>query len=79
MCYTHGGTRANTPALRVEGTGMGELLTVEATCELLGCGRARIYELFAAGELPSFKIGRRRMIRREDIDALIERRIAAGR
>ena len=58
---------------------MGDLLTAEQAAELLRIGRARLWELYASGELVGVKIGRRRLWRREDIDAFIERRIAAER
>lgn len=39
----------------------------------LGLGRTKIYELLRSGEIPSYKIGRVRRIRREDIEAWLER------
>jgi excisionase family DNA binding protein len=36
---------------------------------LMGVSRSRIYELFASGELPSYKDGKRRLIRVADIEA----------
>lgn len=55
------------------------LLRVEEVEAMLACGRDTIFRLFRTGELASFKVGRRRLIRREDIDALIEARIEAER
>lgn len=43
-----------------------------------GLTRTRLYELIQSGELPSAKIGRRRIIRRIDLDALIDRAMNAG-
>jgi excisionase family DNA binding protein len=39
----------------------------------LGLGRTKIYELLRSGEIPSYKIGRVRCIRRRDIEAWLER------
>jgi excisionase family DNA binding protein len=35
----------------------------------LGLGRTKTYELLQSGEIPSYKIGRVRRIRRQDIEA----------
>ena len=39
----------------------------------LGLGRTKIYELLRSGEIPSYKIGRVRRIRRQDIEVWLER------
>jgi excisionase family DNA binding protein len=39
----------------------------------LGLGRTKIYELLRSGEIPSYKIGRVRRIRRGDIEAWLEK------
>jgi excisionase family DNA binding protein len=39
----------------------------------LGLGRTKTYELLRSGEIPSYKIGRVRRIRRRDIEAWLER------
>ena len=44
---------------------------------LLNCGRTRVYELLAAGELDSFRDGRARKITIASIHRYIERRLAA--
>ena len=46
-------------------------------CILLNCGRTRLYELLAAGELDSFRDGRARKITVASIHGYIERRLAA--
>ncbi len=38
----------------------------------LGLGRTKTYELLRSGEIPSYRIGRIRRIRREDIEAWLE-------
>ena len=49
-----------------------ELLTVDEVRVWLRLGRTRVNELLKSGELPSFKIGRRRFVRRGDILAWLE-------
>ena len=39
----------------------------------LGLGRTKTYELLQSGEIPSYKIGRVRRVRRQDIEAWLER------
>jgi excisionase family DNA binding protein len=41
-------------------------------CLCSGLGRSSIYELISAGRLRSVKIGSRRLILREDLDALMK-------
>lgn len=43
----------------------------EVAVLLGGIGVRYVWTLIARGDLPSFKLGRRRMVAREDIDALI--------
>lgn len=38
----------------------------------LGLGRTKTYELLQSGEIPSYKIGRVRRIRRHDIEVWLE-------
>lgn len=40
---------------------------------MVGLGRTKLYEAISSGELPSFKIGARRLIRVEEIDAWLDR------
>jgi excisionase family DNA binding protein len=42
-----------------------------------GIGRTKLYELIKGGELTPVKIGTRTLIRRCDLDALLERKLAA--
>jgi excisionase family DNA binding protein len=44
-----------------------ELLTVDEVRVWLRLGRTRVNELIQSGELPSFKVGRRRVLRRGDV------------
>lgn len=47
-------------------------LTVNAAVRYSGLSRTRLYQLMDAGDLPSFTVGCRRMIRRDAIDAFID-------
>lgn len=49
-----------------------ELLTVDEVRVWLRLGRTRVNEILKSGELPSFKIGCRRFVRRGDILAWLE-------
>jgi excisionase family DNA binding protein len=49
------------------------LYSVEEAANLLGIGRTFMFHLVATGEIDSFKIGKRRKIPRDALDAYIER------
>ncbi|MFF7452910.1 helix-turn-helix domain-containing protein [Kitasatospora sp. NPDC008115] len=53
------------------------LLKPEEAAKMLRIGRSKLYELLAARELTSIKIGRSRRVRLADVAAYIERRAAA--
>ncbi|WP_297734492.1 excisionase family DNA-binding protein [uncultured Maricaulis sp.] len=44
--------------------------------QYLGVSRSQVYRLLADGSLDSLKIGSRRLIRRDAMDALLERSVA---
>lgn len=48
-------------------------LGIEDAARSIGVARSAIYEIVARGELPSFKIGRRRMILTKELEAYINR------
>jgi excisionase family DNA binding protein len=48
-------------------------LSVEEVCQLLGVNKPTIYRFVHTGELPSYRIGRRRLIRREALDEFEKR------
>jgi excisionase family DNA binding protein len=50
--------------------------SVAEVAEALGCTRQHITNLIARGEIPSLKLGRRRLIRRQALDAELARREA---
>ena len=54
------------------------ILTVIEAAGTLRIGRSSVYELMASGQLRSLKIGSRRLIARDDLDAFIEARRAGG-
>jgi len=55
-------------------------LVVDLTeaAEILRLGRTKLYELLNAGELPSFKVGARRLIAVQDLEAYVARLRAGG-
>ncbi len=50
-----------------------EWFTTDELIRWLGLGRTKTYELLRSGEIPSYKIGRVRRIRRKDVEAWLER------
>ena len=54
------------------------LLSIPDTSRALGISRTHTYELMNGGDLVSVKIGRRRLVRRDSIEAFIER-LSTGR
>jgi excisionase family DNA binding protein len=53
--------------------------SIQETARLLGnSSRTRIYELIADGSLVAVKLGRRRLIRHDSTQALVERLTAAA-
>lgn len=49
-----------------------EWLTTDELARWLGIGRTMAYQLLATGEMPSYKIGRVRRIRRQDVETWLE-------
>lgn len=47
------------------------LVSVEQAGKLLGIGRSNTYQPMASGELQSVKVGRRRLIVRDGLDAFV--------
>lgn len=45
---------------------------------MAGIGRTKLYELIATNEIPSMKLGSRRLIRVSEIEAFLDRLLAAG-
>lgn len=50
-----------------------EWFTTDELVRWLGLGRTKAYEMLRTGEIPSYKIGRIRRIRRQDLEAWLER------
>ena len=50
-----------------------EWFTTDELVRWLGLGRTKAYEMLRSGEIPSYKIGRIRRIRRQDLEAWLER------
>jgi excisionase family DNA binding protein len=56
-----------------------ELLTIEEAANILRVSKVQIYRLWKRGELPVVRMGRRyTRIRRQDINAFIERHTDKG-
>jgi excisionase family DNA binding protein len=49
------------------------LVTLPAAARLLGVSRSKLYELVAAGELPTVRIGRSRRIAVADLEEFVRR------
>ncbi len=55
------------------------LYRLEVAADLLSIGRSKLYELIAAGEVPTVKIGRSTRVPAESLEAYVERlRTTAG-
>ena len=54
------------------------LLTVPEAAHLLSIGRSRCYDLVLSGQLRSLKLGRRRLIPREALDAFVAEQMEAS-
>lgn len=52
-------------------------VSLDRAAELLGCKRSRLFELLAAKELPSFKIGRERRVLLRDLEDFVAAQIEA--
>lgn len=48
-------------------------ISIEEAVKFTGIGRSKLYQAMASGELPSFKFGKRRLIRREAVSAWLAR------
>ncbi len=53
----------------------GDFISAEELGEWLMLGRTRTWELLAAGEIPSYKIGRLRRIRKIDVELYLASRM----
>ncbi len=52
-----------------------EVMSPEELADYLGLGRTYTYKLLMSGEIPSFKIGKLRKVRRTDVDAYLEEQV----
>ena len=53
-------------------------MTVTEVAKLLKLGRTVVYEMIMSGEIPSYKVGKLRRIRRSDVQAWLASRIPEG-
>jgi excisionase family DNA binding protein len=51
-----------------------EFMTVAELQEWLGIGKTMLFSVLLSGEMRSFKIGRRRLIRRSDAEVWLEKK-----
>jgi excisionase family DNA binding protein len=49
-----------------------DLMTVDEVIRWLRLGRTRTNELLRSGSIPSYKLGRRRLVRRTDVEEWLE-------
>ncbi|UZK70484.1 excisionase family DNA-binding protein [Sphingomonas sp. S1-29] len=49
--------------------------TVDSAAAALGIGRTKFYELMANGAFRSFKVGRRRLVVKQDLEAFVSKGI----
>ena len=49
-----------------------DLMTVDEVIRWLRLGRTRTNELLRSGSIPSYKLGRRRVVRRADVERWLE-------
>lgn len=64
---------------RAQGTSESSaLLSISGAMGFLSISRTRLYELFASGELRSVKLGRRRLVPREELEAYVRRLVEAS-
>lgn len=52
--------------------------SVQEAARVLSIGTTKLHELLASGELPSFNIGRRRLVSAADLESFVERRRLAA-
>jgi excisionase family DNA binding protein len=52
------------------------LLRVEEVAELLGLGRTKVFEMLAAGDLPTVRIGRCLRVPRENVERWVRDQVA---
>ena len=50
-----------------------EWFSADGLVRWLGIGRTKTYEMLSSGEIPSYRIGRLLRIRRQDVEAWLER------
>ena len=52
----------------------GDIISAEELSQWLMLGKTRTWELLASGEIPSYKVGRLRRIRKLDVERYLESR-----
>ena len=62
----------------MNGTPEKAAFSVEEGCNYIGTSRPTFYRLMDLGEIPSFHIGRRRLVLKKDLDRFLQHRIEAA-
>lgn len=67
------------PITKPKRTSVSEKLayTIPEAVSATGLGRTTIYELIKRGELPLVKVGSRSLVRRQDLEAMLERKLTS--
>ena len=55
------------------------LVGISAAADTLSIGKTKLRELLKQGSIRSVRIGRRRLVLREDVDALVQRALRGHR
>jgi excisionase family DNA binding protein len=65
----------NSASIRTAGVTEKLAYTIAEVVAASGLGRTTIYELIKSGDLPRLKVGTRTLVRRVDLEALLERKL----
>lgn len=61
--------------MAADGDDIARVLSIQEVADILGVSDDLVYELVARGEIPSLRLGRRRVVPRRVVDLMIERSI----
>ncbi len=54
-------------------------LSIKETCQLCSLGRTKLYELINSNVIPTYKVGRRRLVSRDELDRALKSLSRVGR
>jgi excisionase family DNA binding protein len=55
-----------------------EVVDIPTACQFLGLGRSKVYRMIGTGELPTVKLGTRRLVRLETMRRMLAELESAG-